>query len=420
MGPPGTGHATRRDADPLPAARGAGPDGSAGVNLRLPALTGLRGVAAGCVFIRHVYADVQDAVPALAVLGNIGYAGVTFFFVLSGFVLAWTTGPGTAAQFYWRRFARIYPLYFVAVWVWLAVAWCFGLLGEFGSKTIAIVPSLLLVQAWVPDQSIYFGWGGAVLWSLSCEAFFYLAFPFVYRRLAGRGNAGRLRAAMLVVAPTAMVACVAGVIDSRVDLAAYANPGLRIGEFVLGVALGLMARSGARGTRGQRRTLAASACLSLVLAMALGFSHGHQQGLIDTITLPGFAVLIFLAGTREADGGRVWVASTRPMVYCGEISYAFYLVHPVALTVIGEQGWLEVHTAADAVLALGAGLALSIAFAAALHHTVERPARTLLMRTGRAKPPRRRHARPELPDLPWQVPSQRSWRPASGRMSPPG
>jgi len=401
--------ASRSSGSPLPAQRttGSGRTGRAApppdVNLQLPTLTGLRGVAALMVFTRHIYVEVEDVIPAIAFLGDIGYSGVTFFFILSGYVLAWSTGPGTDSAFWWRRFARVYPLYFVSVWIWLALAWYFGMFGEFGSKLFSILPSLLLLQAWVPDQSIYFGWGGAVLWSLSCEAFFYLAFPLIYRRLAGRDTRGRLRMAAMVVLPTSLISVTASFAGSRFDLAAYANPAVRIGEFVLGVALGLIAREGVRGTRRMRTALSVGSTVWFVVAFLLGSDYGHRSGLIDSLLIPAFAALIFLVGTREADGGRIRVLGSRPVVYFGEASYAFYLVHPVALTIGYELGWFDVDTAVEAGLGLFACFAMATALAAALHHSVERPARKLLMRR-RLSRSRHRFARRMLPLIPWRSP----------------
>ncbi|CAO5253155.1 exopolysaccharide production protein ExoZ [Frankia sp. AgKG'84/4] len=353
----------------------------------LPALTGLRAVAAAVVFSRHIHADVEDALP-VAPIGNIGYTGVAFFFVLSGFVLTWSASVTTTARFYWRRFARVYPLYLVAILLWLALAWPLGMIGEFGSTPAAILPSLLLVQAWIPTQSIYFGWGGAVLWSLSCEAFFYLVFPFVYPRLAARSTAGRIGAALVILVPTAAVACLAGAVDPRLDLAAFASPALRVGEFVLGIALGLLARDGLRGTARARRTVAVAAGAWLAVPIALGYQYGDHQGLIDTLVLPSFAATIFLVATRQADGRGVPGVSTRPLVYLGVISYAFYLVHPGALAVVSRLGWLDARTPGAAAFGVLAGLALALCAAAVLHHTVEQPAHRYLVRRFSGPPER--------------------------------
>src|SRR2546430_4023453 len=82
---------------------------------RLPSLTGMRFVAAGLVFLFHslwqnffVSPDAQKTTFSLFFQG--GWAGVSFFFVLSGFVLAWAARPtDTAAKFWRRRFFKIYP-----------------------------------------------------------------------------------------------------------------------------------------------------------------------------------------------------------------------------------------------------------------------------------------------------------------------
>ncbi|MCK1816011.1 acyltransferase family protein, partial [Streptomyces sp. XM4011] len=88
---------------------------------RLPSLTGLRLPCAAAVFLVHAwlftgaFADQRIADAALA-LGPLGMTGVSCFFIISGFVLAWTARPDdTPARFWRRRAARIYPNHAV-VW----------------------------------------------------------------------------------------------------------------------------------------------------------------------------------------------------------------------------------------------------------------------------------------------------------------
>ena len=82
---------------------------------RLDALTSLRWFAAFAVLLRHV--GQTNAFPAFVTRHglNQGVIGVSFFFVLSGFVLTWSRSDNdTSAAFYQRRFARLYPAYAVA------------------------------------------------------------------------------------------------------------------------------------------------------------------------------------------------------------------------------------------------------------------------------------------------------------------
>ena len=78
----------------------------------LPRLTALRAFAAVFVFSYHMQlfgVAFNGHLPF-----DIGYSGVSFFFILSGFVLAWSTTPGLSPwTFYRRRLARIYPIYLV-------------------------------------------------------------------------------------------------------------------------------------------------------------------------------------------------------------------------------------------------------------------------------------------------------------------
>ena len=93
-----------------------------GGNLRR--LTSLRAFAALAVF--GIHAGSAFGWPLWQRLFGLGYAGVGFFFVLSGFVLTWATRPTTRPQvFWWRRFARIYPAY-IGVGVIAGVVYGFG------------------------------------------------------------------------------------------------------------------------------------------------------------------------------------------------------------------------------------------------------------------------------------------------------
>jgi peptidoglycan/LPS O-acetylase OafA/YrhL len=89
---------------------------------RLEPLTGLRIFAALVVFLSHI--PKPPGAPAfLQAFMDAGYSGVTLFFILSGFIIAWNYEPvlgerltGSALRtFYVARLARIYPLYLGAL-----------------------------------------------------------------------------------------------------------------------------------------------------------------------------------------------------------------------------------------------------------------------------------------------------------------
>lgn len=108
---------------------------------------------------------------------NLGSEMVTFFFVLSGFVMIvshYNRNSESVFGFYRLRFARIYPIYLVVVL----------LLINSHTNIIDVFLSVFMLQAFVPGHSIAINVPG---WSLSVEAFFYLIFPLLlmfYRKIS--------------------------------------------------------------------------------------------------------------------------------------------------------------------------------------------------------------------------------------------
>jgi len=200
----------------------------------------VRGPAALLVFGYHVIHGTQWAnwIPG----ARLGYVGVSLFFILSGFVLAWSYNKNAGAKsFYLRRFARVYPLHFFFYCVALMGLLLFGVSNSAGNlNPLSALLNLVLLQAWVPSWEVIFS-NNAVSWSLSCEAFFYLMTPFVLNRLDGMRY--RVKAALLGgwFLLMATVSYILAAQSNFMDVVVYANPLLRSGEFALGLALGLFA-----------------------------------------------------------------------------------------------------------------------------------------------------------------------------------
>jgi len=108
-----------------------------------------------------------------------GFNAVSFFIVLSGFILTWISanrppGRGFAAH----RLLRILPVHFLT---WAVVVCAFGTMFA-GSGLFA---TLALLQGWFPDHAIYWA-ANAPAWTLSTELVLYAMFPAAYRYLSRR------------------------------------------------------------------------------------------------------------------------------------------------------------------------------------------------------------------------------------------
>ena len=334
----------------------------------LPGLTSLRAVAALLVFGYHV----GNGVFPYNALGG-GYAGVTFFYVLSGFVLTWGTDPTRSPVRFWvRRAARIYPSHVV---VWLLVLVLPIVAGPRDPQHALM--NLFLVHAWSTDLDAVFSMNG-VTWSLSCEVFFYLVFPVVFvvtRRLGLRTQ----WAVALVLFGIATAVVVAGSLApeaGRLALFAGANPLVRLPEFLLGVV--------AARTLQRRRTFPTWTVVPAVAFCVAGLLlwHGSPSG--NSWTAPVWLMLIMFVARAALRGrtvlGRPW------MVYAGQVSFAFYLVHQLVIKQVFQTfGAGRPQALAAFVTACG--------LAALLHRFVERPAhRAVVARLGAARPTTRTDA----------------------------
>ena len=334
----------------------------------LSRLTSLRAFAALFVFGFHAFKEFD--VPIGQKLFGLGYTGVAFFFVLSGFVLTWSAQPGSStSRFYWRRFARIWPLHAV---VGLAGGVVYGF-----HDAWATVEPLLLVQAWDPRTHVHYGLVGAS-WSLSAEFFFYLTWP-VAAVVAARAW-GRFSIAAIVVflAGGAATAAAVALSSPYVRDALYVNPAVRWGEFLIGVALGAACRH--QRLRPVRLSVAlVFAVVSWELTRKL---FERDAPLPDFALVPAFALVIWAAAHADLSR-RAGILRMRPFIYAGEISFAFYLVHQFAISAVVHLHAPEVPRV---LLSLFGGVALAVLG----HELIEKPANNRLRRFGNERAASRR------------------------------
>lgn len=352
---------------------------------RLDGLTGLRWWAAFLVFTFHMGVFAPIPGPVSAVFAQ-GYFGVTFFFVLSGFVLTWSASAGVSrSTFYWRRVARVYPSHIVALLLAIPVFYDLG----FGHDAAWVRPvdlgvlslSLVLIQGWWLLPVILFS-GNPAAWTLTCEAFFYAIHPYVSKVLSSRGAKGALVIACVVVAGVFVYRGLVFVYpDSGLQLAP--TPLARVGEFILGMALAWAVRCGWRprvpvpvavgalaAVIGGMASLPTLLPESMVTRLFLVFGN-------ELVTVA--CALTIVAVAVRALGGRSSRFATPVQVRLGEWSFGFYLVHAsfiyIALAVFGFQDatWRNIFW--WAVLFL-----VALVASAAMHHGVEKPAERRMRR----------------------------------------
>lgn len=150
-------------------------------------LTSLRAFFALFVFFSHLYfwEDLTGIYKSIYIeIFHEGFLGVSFFFILSGFVLSFAYNERimnrkiSFSEYFVARIARIYPLHLFTLIIALPFTLVKMFHGEFLIESLKITLNGLLLQSWVPKSEFYFSLN-APSWSISNEFFFYTLFPFL-------------------------------------------------------------------------------------------------------------------------------------------------------------------------------------------------------------------------------------------------
>lgn len=203
-------------------------------------LTSLRFFAALWVFIFHVEMrwPIELVHPVQSIVRH-GAAGMTLFFVLSGYVLAYNYSSEKidVLPYLRNRFARIYPVYLVAAA--LTAPWFFLQVREMNISLVSaigiIFANIFMVQAWFPP--LFALWNDNGSWSLSAEAFFYVSFIFImpYFCKTKRNIMLFICVYFLCVVSGSVFYLLGGGVTAKSLSIFYAMPIFRIGEFGAGI-----------------------------------------------------------------------------------------------------------------------------------------------------------------------------------------
>lgn len=302
---------------------------------RLNALTGLRSFAAVNIVFFHFSNPQWFGIFAPVV--NAGYASVSYFILLSGYVLAYNYGARARAgqlhtwRFYKARFTRLYPIYLLS----LLMAWRM-VPQEYGAHSHAMfwtgmVLSPLLLQGWIPEIATFLN---TPAWTMSAESFYYVLFPFIarwkrpdrvapiLRRLAVIWFFGLIPGTLYVIFSPDGIAHLDRFSSGPWLQALKFTPLPHLASFIFGMVLAeldeLIPRDGALrlwlGVSGFGVTF-----FLLWLGSAIPYAVIH-----DGLLMPLFGCIILGLSGRNVLASALGV---RPLVFVGEASYALYLLH---------------------------------------------------------------------------------------------
>jgi peptidoglycan/LPS O-acetylase OafA/YrhL len=301
----------------------------------LKALTGLRCFAAVNIVLFHF--SNPDWFGIMAPVVNSGFISVSYFILLSGFVLGYNynerarNGELDVKRFYKARFTRIYPIYLLSILLSLN-----NLPREWGSHTHAmywagIVLTPLMLQGWIPAISTFLN---TPAWTMSAEAFYYVLFPWLakMKKPTRRGPYLWKMAAIwgLGILPGALYMFFNPDGIAHPDRFSYGiwlwalkyTPYAHLASFIFGVMLAnlnVMIDRNARIRLWMGIVGFAGIYGLLTLGARIPYALIH-----DGLLMPLFGLIVLgLAGENRLSHA----LGVRPLVFVGEASYCLYLLH---------------------------------------------------------------------------------------------
>ena len=305
----------------------------------IKSLTGIRAIAALWVLVGHYSSYLNEnfglsrTTPLQPLIGS-AWAGVDLFFVLSGFIITHTylhnfnrRGLSESPRFWWKRIARLYPVYLTMT----LVATCFYLIAVMtghhfrNESAVNLSPTVFVanifgVQQWLGLPSL-----DGPAWSVSAEIFAYLMFPLIALSLL------RIESRPLLVCFTIFAAALLLVDTSRTPI----NP--RIWQVTFEFTLGALIYKASRGVDFKYAIRFATplratlwfASLTIIYAAGVHAAEWHAP------LAAAFALLILL---YSLDGQERSPLAGKTFFTLGLWSYSLYLVHRLLQNVTSGIG----------------------------------------------------------------------------------
>ncbi len=313
----------------------------------IPALDGLRGVAIILVMLHH-FTYYRPTAGLDAMVGSVLFffwTGVDLFFVLSGFlitgILLDTRGSERYfTSFYARRTLRIFPLYYLVLFLAFVVLPQFPVAHQVLTGTDEVQAQwpywLYLTNFAIADGGWVHGWVD-IAWSLAIEEQFYLIWPLLIWLCPPR--------VLPAVCALILISQTAGRVNARAtdvaSLSIYVLPWFRLDGFAVGALLAMAQRRGLLPALDRWVPVVVVACVAgLIACTILG---GHTWWWNRRMQQYGYLLIALLAGAmlvsavnRPADGRWPQMLSAGWLRAFGKYSYALYLIHPPVMRAVRE------------------------------------------------------------------------------------
>lgn len=348
-------------------------------------LTSMRFIFSLMVFLSHVtiFLDKSDVLGVRkfsAAFCHEGYLGVSFFFILSGFILSYTynnkilLGKVSDRDFVTNRITRIYPLHILTLLISLPLVW--ANIDSVKSATIQLISlfaNTALIQSFVPHRAVYFGFNSPS-WSISNELFFYLITPLLFRFFAKGRTLFYL--GFLTISTIFLVVCMSQVPENYQHSIFYINPIVRLLDYIVGIFL----FKAFRRTHEIELTFGKSTLLeiaSLSLFAVFFYFHDEVPKVYRYSVYYWAPMLVIIYAFAVSRGLFSRLLSAGWIVYLGEISFAFYMIHILVIKYF-DLFYLRIDFSVSALTQAAIVLLISLLLSLMSFELFEKPVRRRL------------------------------------------
>ncbi len=283
----------------------------------------LRGFAALAVVIHHTGGYVKRYFEPTLLFGDkfsIGFAGVDLFFVISGFIIHFTSknylnNPSKLKEYLQKRFTRVYPIYWIITTILFLSSWLIVLLLNKNIFSIGYPNTLSAYTQTYLLLPLHFAIN-PVTWTLSYEIFFYLCFAIliISKRL------WVIPASILVVSFYNIFINVPEVIEVKLNYFNFVFSGYNF-EFMFGFLIYQFYEK----IKLSNIISVILLIFSILIIVLFGYEIGDYDSYKRVLTfgLPSGLILLSLLNLENNDS----ISFPKFTLTLGDASYALYLIH---------------------------------------------------------------------------------------------
>ena len=343
--------------------------------LRIEQLTFTRFIAAISIVVFHYgnncYLFNNEYISFIFEQANIG---VSYFFILSGFVMIIAYGNREKVNFIEyikNRLARIYPVYLLAIFLILGVS----LFQNINKSDLLL--NLFMIQSWIPQKALTINYPG---WSLSVEMFFYISFPFLMNKIYSKKNLKFTSISIIsfwLISQIIFHLIIYEILKvpnySIKDMFYY--PLMHFNEFLIGNLAGLFFINKLKNNQKCHFVYIVFFLILLILLLRFPIGLNFHNGLLAIVFVP-LIILISLS-----DNLITKYFQKRVYVFLGEISFGIYILQAPVWIIFSDYRMLKylgLNKEVDFTISFLIRLLILISVSALSYLYFEKPTRKLI------------------------------------------